>query len=506
VKPTIVEFVKDPQLLGLELSDAQETLLRAIYGLPLSKDQEQLWRACTGRETYSGEPYAEVTVVAGARAGKDSRIAAPIVVYEALFGGHEGQLSRGERGMVPLVAQDSRAASIAFGYVRSYLEDSPMLAGRVEKVLTREIELSNGISVACFPCTLRSLRGWSIPVGVMDELGFYRLEGQADSDAEIQTSLRRGQLSFPAPKLLKISTPYLKSGVLFDDFSKHYGEDNPDILVWRASSALMNPTLQGSRLEQVKRLDPLRFSREYEAEFSGDLTAFLPWEWVADAVVKGRRELPPRNDVTYYAAVDPSGGGADAFTLSIVHLEQAEGLPLRIVQDVLRGWRRKGKESPDLRAVVGEIAGILRSYLIGSVVGDRYAASWVSQAFAEEGIQYVASPWSKAEAYLESLPVFSQGRLEILDHPQLIRELQCLERRTRAGGKDVIDHPRGGHDDFANVTTLAVVSALSAASAPEPWEEVEIGPGGDPCGFFTELDDSYVIDEDREAGWTPVSW
>ena len=72
--PTIVEFVKDPQLLGLELSDAQECLLRAIYGLPLSTDQLALWAACTGREAYSGEPYAEVTVVAGARAGKDSGI------------------------------------------------------------------------------------------------------------------------------------------------------------------------------------------------------------------------------------------------------------------------------------------------------------------------------------------------------------------------------------------------------------------------------------------------
>ena len=30
--PTIVEFVTDPQFLGLGLSPAQETLLRAIYG------------------------------------------------------------------------------------------------------------------------------------------------------------------------------------------------------------------------------------------------------------------------------------------------------------------------------------------------------------------------------------------------------------------------------------------------------------------------------------------
>jgi hypothetical protein len=33
--PTITEFVMDPQLLGLAISPAQRTLLKAIYGLPL---------------------------------------------------------------------------------------------------------------------------------------------------------------------------------------------------------------------------------------------------------------------------------------------------------------------------------------------------------------------------------------------------------------------------------------------------------------------------------------
>ncbi len=99
-------------------------------------------------------------------------------------------------------------------------------------------------------------------------------------------------LAIPRTLLVKISTPYLKGGVLFDDFSSHWGQDSPDLLVWKASSALMNPTLKLERLERVRRLDPLRFSREYEAEFSDDLTAFLPFAWIEDAVVQGRRELP----------------------------------------------------------------------------------------------------------------------------------------------------------------------------------------------------------------------
>ncbi len=171
--PDVIEFVTDAQLLGLTLSEAQETLLRAIYGLRLSEAQAACFRLWTGREQPPSGGFGEVTVVAGARAGKDSRIAAPIICFEALFGGHERHLTKGERGVLPLVAQDARATRVAFGYIRDYLVHSPLLARQVAgDPLASEITLTNGLSIACFPSTLRSLRGWSIRSGVMDELAF----------------------------------------------------------------------------------------------------------------------------------------------------------------------------------------------------------------------------------------------------------------------------------------------------------------------------------------------
>jgi hypothetical protein len=49
---TIVDFVTDPQLLNLSISEPQETLLRTIYGLPLSSHQLEIYRVCTGRHDY----------------------------------------------------------------------------------------------------------------------------------------------------------------------------------------------------------------------------------------------------------------------------------------------------------------------------------------------------------------------------------------------------------------------------------------------------------------------
>jgi hypothetical protein len=125
--PDIIEFTTDPQFLGLSISPAQETLLRAIYGLPLSAEQLELWWLCTGRTAYPASPFGEVTVVAGARAGKDSRIATPVLAYEATFGGHERDLGKGERAVFPLVAQDSRGSGVAYGYLRDYFTESPLL-------------------------------------------------------------------------------------------------------------------------------------------------------------------------------------------------------------------------------------------------------------------------------------------------------------------------------------------------------------------------------------------
>jgi hypothetical protein len=334
--PDVVEFITDSELLGLTLSPAQEALLRAIYALPMSEDHLELYRACTGRGAAPDEPFGEVTVIAGARSGKDSRIAAPIVLWEALFGGHESRLSKGERGVIVLVAADLRGTKVAFGYIRDYLLASRLLASKVDELLTAEITLKNGLSIQTFPSTSKSVRGWSIPVGVMDELAFFRLEGSADSDAEIQASIRRGMLAFPSPRLVKITTPYMRGGVVYEDFKHYFGQDSPDVLVWRAASALMNPSIATRRLERERRLDPERFAREYEAEFAEDVDAFLPAVWVEEATVTGRHELPPRAAVRYVAAVDPSGGGADAFTLAIVHVEGG-GAERRVVQDVMPG-------------------------------------------------------------------------------------------------------------------------------------------------------------------------
>jgi hypothetical protein len=197
-KPSIVEFVTDKELLGLRLSPAQETLLRSIYGMPLTPAQLDLFTLCTGRQNYPGVNFQEATILAGARSGKDSRVACPVCSYEAVFGAHERHLERGERCVIPLVAPGGLGTRIAFGYIKSHFLDSPYLRDLLEdEPLQNEIRLRNRVSIMCFSCTKSALRGWSIPAGILDELAFFKVEGSADSDSEVLASIRRGMIAFP---------------------------------------------------------------------------------------------------------------------------------------------------------------------------------------------------------------------------------------------------------------------------------------------------------------------
>ena len=463
-RPSIVEFVTDPQLLGLSCSPRQLALLKTLDGLELTAEELEHFRAHTGRQTYFGVPFPDGTIIAGARSGKDSRIAVPKLLHEACFGDHERYLGKGEHGTLALVAQDQRATRTAFGYVRGYMTGSPLLRAMIDEEREAELWLTNRMRVVCFASSAKSIRGWSIPAAVMDELAFFRLDAGADADVEIQTALRRGGVGFPHARLLKITTPYLRAGVAYEDFTQYYGQDSPDVLVWRATTLEMNPTISEHRLAREQRVDSQRFAREYLAEFGDDIEAFLPSAWSAGAVIEGRREMPASPEYVYTVTVDPSGGATagDEFVVNVLHVEGD-----RFVQDLVKGWSSGRGQTVNLAAIVEEIAQICKRYRTSTVIGDHYAGEWPKQEFQKVGLFYRPATFDKSASYLELEPQLATGRVELLDDPTLVRQLRQLERRYKVGGKKVtIDHPKGGHDDRANALALGVAERAGALGLP----------------------------------------
>jgi hypothetical protein len=73
----------------------------------------------------------------------------------------------------------------------------------------------------------------------------------------------------------------------------------------------------------------------------------------------------------------------------------------------------------------------------------------------------------RSAAYLEVGPLFLQGLVDLLDHADQQREFQRLERRARQGGSDVVDHPKNGHDDYANSFALAATMLIAKGAQPQ---------------------------------------
>jgi hypothetical protein len=156
--------------------------------------------------------------------------------------------------------------------------------------------------------------------------------------------------------------------------------------------------------------------------------------------------------VSYHAFVDPSGGSADSMTLCIGH---KDSVTRTIIVDALR--EVKPPFSPE--AVVVEFVQVLKSYSVAKVTGDKYAGEWPREVFSKYNIIYDASAKPKSELYIDLLALLNSQRIWLLDHPKLVNQLCALERRTtRGSGRDVIDHPPGGHDDLSNV--VAGISQL----------------------------------------------
>ena len=115
------------------------------------------------------------------------------------------------------------------------------------------------------------------------------------------------------------ASPYARRGALWDAYRKYYGKDDASVLVWRAPTVVMNPSVPRGVIEEAFEADPASAAAEYGAEFRTDVETFVSREAIEACVSFGVRERPPVLD-EYYIGVRRSGGGsADAMTLAVGH-------------------------------------------------------------------------------------------------------------------------------------------------------------------------------------------
>jgi hypothetical protein len=311
--------------------------------------------------------------------------------------------------------------------------------------------LSNGVDIIVATNDFRAVRGRSIALAIFDEVAFWRDDRSAAPDNETYNAIIPGTITLPGSMLIGISTPHKKAGLLYDRWREHWGQDG-DVLVIRAPSMALNPTLNQKLIDAELERDPAKGRAEWLAEWRDDISSFIDRALIEAAVDDGVIVRPRVPNVQYRAFADPSGGAGDAFTLAIAHRDKDNTVVLDCVVERLAPF------NPDV--VTADMVKTLHEYGLTTCVGDKYAMQWVVQSFASKGITYNHSHRDRSMIYGDVLPIFTSGRVRLLDNKKLVAQFASLERKTTST-RDKIDHPPNGHDDVANAAAGALVLAAT---------------------------------------------
>ena len=446
----IIQAIEDQKIFGSLFKDQStwaswKAALKAIFGLPLSNGELKIFRKFTGRKKQPENPFKETFLIVGRRGGK-SFISALIAVYLAVFKDWREHLRPGEIGYIMCIASDRKQAGVVLSYVRAILR-LPIFKGMVVNETKEEIELNNQVTIAVHTCSYRSLRGFTVLAAVCDEIAFWRHDG-ANPAKEILTALRPAMGTVPDSLLLCVSTPYSRTGPLYEAFRDKYQKDDTDSLVWVAPTREMNPTIDQKIIDKALKEDYSAARAEWLAEFREDLENFLSTEIIEAVTVPTRWELPRHKKINYSAFADSSSGRSDSFVIAITHKDKEKIILDKIVE-------KRPPFAP--QDAIREMSIVLKRYGITQIKGDKYAIGFVEEAFKKEGISFVPSGLDKSQIYLEFEPLIAQGQIELLDNKRLFNQLRSLERRTRSGGRDSIDHPPNCHDDISNAVAGACI-------------------------------------------------
>jgi hypothetical protein len=263
------------------------TILKAAQGQPLSESERAFFASVAGGRSPPNKPVKELFCISGRRSGKDS-VASGIAAHMAGSFQSNGLLRPGERATIACCAVDRTTSAILHRYISAYFREIPSLKALISRETSEGLELKNGVDIVIATSDFRAVRGRSYLLCVMDELAFFRDEDSSTNpDKEIYRSLAPGMTTIPQSLLIGITSPFKRSGLAYDRWAKYFGKDDPRVLVIRAPTACLNPSIDESEIAAAMQDDPLAARSDFYAEWRDDLAGYIPRELLSRCVDPG---------------------------------------------------------------------------------------------------------------------------------------------------------------------------------------------------------------------------
>lgn len=444
-------------------------------GESLNKKEQKFFFDVTGGLTP--DPEMEIPrrwcVIVGAGGGK-SRFISRTSLYRGNveFDPVKYPLQPGQKAENIIIAPSIGAGMINIEYIQSMLEESdemyddlvPYHPGQNPIVKNRQearMQFKNRAEIKLSPVARISGRGRSIWTLVMEESAHFRVEGRF-SDSEIYKSAapRLGRFGMGSMCFL-VTTPWDKSGLVWDVYKKYYGKQNDSWLVVKGTTKQFNPCggmpseAEFDRfLAKQEEEDPEAFRREFLAEFSETVYGAFSSESIESAIVTGRKENRYNPAFKYFGFIDSAGLSIsqtakfnDEFASGVAHVDGS-----KIVIDALRGW----KAMTDGKRITPEDAAektmdLFEKFQVREVLCDQYGAGYNENRFSLKGYKFEKVKLNKSDLFLSAIPLLNDGDVELLDEEISVRQLKSLERKRGTTGRDQVLHPKDAHDDRANV-------------------------------------------------------
>jgi len=268
--------------------DRWRAVLKAAYAEPMSPRELELFREVAERDPPLS-PVSELWCIIGRGGGKDS-VASAIATVAAL--GTNDFLRPGEVGTIFCLATDRVQAKVAHRFVAAHFRENEHLAPLVARETDDTIVLHNRVEIVTAANSFRSIRGRSVVCAILDECAFSPDEDSALPVEETYNALQPALARVPGSRLVGISTPYRKSGLLYRKWQESSGKPDPDILVVRGTSRQFNPTLPQRTVDAALSRDREAAGAEWLAQWRSDISDYIDRELIEDCVLRGCHQVP----------------------------------------------------------------------------------------------------------------------------------------------------------------------------------------------------------------------
>lgn len=430
-----------------------------LVGAPLWEHQLQVVRSAARYRV----------LCAGRQVGK-SRLFAILALHQAFAV---------PNSTVLLVSAGDTASKRLLEEVASLALASPFLSGSIVEDTSKMFVLSNGSRILSVPASQRQIRGWPVDLLIVDEAGFI--------DQEVWRSAEPTIIARPGSRVLLCSTPWGGPEHFFRQLWRR-GMDAPSeqLEAWHWPSSV-SPLVDKELLAQIQeRESPHYFAMEFLAEWVDDVGAYFKEAELASGVSDYDLVPPEEAHDTVLAAVVGGvdwGFSRDSNALAVL---ADRGVDERGRQRFWLPWIEGDPGIPyaqwvDYVASTSSLAGGGYRYqlLVCETNGvGMMPSQMLDSAFAALGghgvvVPQTTSTRSKEDAFGYIKILLQQGRLDLPNHPELLKQLRGLQYELLpSGGMRIAVPDRLGHDDLAMALAMAVSAILGNEFASGPPEQI----------------------------------